>query len=54
MNGNFFQNPTFPSNTYSTPPGNMSINTTNNTDLPPSLTLEQIKSLLIQVKLDFF
>ena len=26
MNGSYYQNPTFPSNNYQTPPGNMSVN----------------------------
>ena len=26
MNGQFYQNPTFPSNNYTTPPGNISVN----------------------------
>ena len=29
MNGNYYQNPTFPSNNYTTPPGNISINEVN-------------------------
>lgn len=30
MNGSYYQNPTFPSNNYTTPPGNISINEVNN------------------------
>ena len=26
MNGNYYQNPTFPNNNYQTPPGNISVN----------------------------
>ena len=29
MNGNYYQNPTFPTNNYQTPPGNISVNETN-------------------------
>lgn len=29
MNGNYYQNPTFPTNNYQTPPGNVSVNETN-------------------------
>ena len=44
MNGNYYQNPTFPSNNYQslnyqTPPGNISINDVSNTSIP--LTMEQ-------------
>lgn len=42
MNGNFYQNPTFPGNNYQaqqTPPGNISINEVGNTSIP--LTMEQ-------------
>ena len=38
MNGNFYQNPTFPGNNYQaqqTPPGNISINEVGNTSIPP-------------------
>lgn len=30
MNGNFYQNPTFPSQSFQTPPGNMSVTEVNN------------------------
>ena len=30
MNGNFYQNPTFPSTSFGTPPGNMSVSEVNN------------------------
>ena len=30
MNGNFYQNPTFPSSNFGTPPGNMSVSEVNN------------------------
>ena len=30
MNGNFYQNPTFPSTNFGTPPGNMSVSEVNN------------------------
>ena len=29
MNGNYYQNPTFPTNNYQTPPGNVSVNEVN-------------------------
>ena len=29
MNGNYYQNPTFPANNYQTPPGNMSVSEVN-------------------------
>ena len=34
MNGNFYQNPTFPSSNFGTPPGNMSVSEVNNSNLP--------------------
>ena len=34
MNGNFYQNPTFPSNNFPTPPGNMSVSEVNTTSMP--------------------
>ena len=34
MNGSYYQNPTFPSNNYQTPPGNISINEVNTGTIP--------------------
>ena len=34
MNGSYYQNPTFPSNNYGTPPGNISINEVNTPNIP--------------------
>ena len=34
MNGNFYQNPTFPSQSFQTPPGNISVTEVNNNNLP--------------------
>ncbi len=34
MNGQFYQNPTFPSNNYTTPPGNISVNDPNTGAIP--------------------
>ena len=34
MIGSYYQNPTFPSNNYGTPPGNISINEVNTTNIP--------------------
>ncbi|MEG0977378.1 MAG: spore coat protein GerQ [Bacilli bacterium] len=34
MNGNYYQNPTFPNNNFQTPPGNVSITDINNNNLP--------------------
>ena len=34
MNGNFYQNPTFPSSNFGTPPGNVSVSEVNNSNLP--------------------
>ena len=31
MNGSYYQNPTFPTNNFSTPPGNISVTEVNNT-----------------------
>jgi len=35
MNGNFYQNPTFPSSNFGTPPGNMSVSEVNNNNVLP-------------------
>ena len=43
MNGNFYQNPTFPSSNFGTPPGNMSVSEVNNSNLPDEQSY--IKSL---------
>ena len=34
MNGSYYQNPTFPSNNYGTPPGNISVNEVNTPNIP--------------------
>ena len=36
MNGNFYQNPTFPSSNFGTPPGNMSVSEVNNSNNLPN------------------
>ena len=45
MNGNYYQNPTFPSNNYQTPPGNISVNEINVASLGEQSYIENILRL---------